>query len=88
VSVPESVGPNENVELAMTVTNDGDAAGTYLAGCRVGGLPREIDVPVEAGETETGGVTFRPANSDAMYLNVSYPGGDREYEVILMDIST
>jgi len=84
VSVPEAVGPNENVELSITVTNDGDAAGTYLAGCRVAGLPRDINVPVEAGETKSGGVTFQPPpDSDAMYLNFVYPGGDREYEVII-----
>jgi hypothetical protein len=84
VLIPEAVGPNENVELTVTVTNDGDAAGTYLAGCRVAGLPRDINVPVEAGETKSGSVTFQPPpDSDAMYLNFVYPGGDREYEVTI-----
>jgi len=84
VSVPESVGPSENVAVAMTVTNDGDAAGTYLAGCRVGGLPREIDVPVEAGDAGSGSATFSShPDSDSMYLNVAYPGGNREYEVTI-----
>lgn len=90
VSVPETVAPDRRmVALTVTVTNDGDAAGTYLTGCRVGGLPERITVPVESGETETDAVRFNtPDNGDAMYLNFVYPGGKEEYEVTIQSKNT
>lgn len=84
VSVPESIAPDENIELSITVKNDGDAAGTYLAGFRTGGLPKIIDVPVEQGETGTGSVTYETyADSGSMYFDFDYPGGGRDYEVTI-----
>jgi len=89
VSVPDSVAPDENVELSITVTNAGDAAGTYLAGFRTSGLPKAIDVPLEPGETETGSVTYdADADHEAMQFFFASPGGRRDYEVVVRSAAT
>lgn len=85
VSVPDSVTPNEDIELSITVSNDGDAAGRYLAGFRHSGLPKRIDLPVEPGETGTASVAYDvyDPQSESMGFDFDYPGGSRDYEVTI-----
>lgn len=84
VSVPESVTPDENIELRITVKNEGDATGTYLAGFRTGGYPKVIDVPLEPGEKGTSAVTYEAYDgSEVMYFDFDYPGGSSDYQVTI-----
>lgn len=89
VSVPDSVAPGEYIELSITVSNDGDAAGMYLAGFRYSGLPKEIDLPVDPGETGTDSVAYGVEPQDeSMVFDFDYPGGSRDYEVTVESEST
>lgn len=81
VSVPESVAPDETVELGLTVENVGDREGTYLAGFRWSGLPKPVEVTVPPGESGSASVWYRVYGDGSMRFAFDYPGGDRVYEV-------
>ncbi|WP_162224662.1 hypothetical protein [Halorussus amylolyticus] len=89
VSVPESVTPGDFIELSVAVENEGTSGGTYLAGFRTGGYPKEVDIFVEPGEEGTETVTYEAYDgSEAMYFQFDYPGGDRSYEVAIESETT
>lgn len=52
VATPETVAPEGNYEVRVTVSNDGGREGTFLAGFQRGGLFRTVEVAVPAGGTE------------------------------------
>jgi|GEM_PF-1249255 len=82
VSVPESVAPDESIELGVTVTNEGDRAGTFLAGFRVSGLPQVVDVSADPDSTESESVAYDPFSGvPSMTFDFDYAGSDRNYEV-------
>lgn len=85
VSVPDSVDRDEPIELGITVGNDGDREGLYLAGFRSGGLPETIDVTVPPGEKGSGSVEYATQDAESMFFAFSFPGGDRNYEVEIED---
>ena len=73
LQVPDSVEPDERFELGVTVSNDGDRTGTFLAGFRTGGYPKTIEVSVNPGSTESGAVTFE-AFDDEREMSFAYSG--------------
>lgn len=84
VAVPQSVAPEDRIVFDLTVTNEGDRTGAFLAGFRTGGYPKTVDVEVPPGETRSGSVAYDAyADTDAMYFDFDYPGGDRDYEVAI-----
>ena len=84
LQVPNSVEPNERFELGVTVSNDGDRTGTFLAGFRTGGYPKTIEVNVDPGSTESGSVTFE-AFDDEREMSFAYsgPGTDERVSVVV-----
>lgn len=81
VSVPETVAPGEAIRLGVTVTNEGDATGTFLAGFRTGGYPKTIDVVVAPGETASGSVSYGGISENGAHFDFDYPGGGGSYQV-------
>ncbi|SFR99552.1 hypothetical protein SAMN05216559_2227 [Halomicrobium zhouii] len=85
VDVPESVASGDPIQLGVTVANEGEVTGTFLAGFRTGGYPKTLDVRVAPGETASGSVSYREISDDGAHFAFDYPGGDRSYEV---DVTT
>lgn len=81
VTVPDAVPQSENVELGVTVRNDGDIEGLFLAGFRYSGFPLAIDLSVPPGETRSESVSYETYEEGVMTFDFDYPGGDRSYEV-------
>ncbi|WP_123537381.1 hypothetical protein [Halosimplex salinum] len=82
IDIPESVEPNERFELGVTVTNDGDRTGTFLAGFRTGGLPKTVEVEVDPGDTGAGSATFEAYDGEGeIPFAYSGPGESRRVAV-------
>jgi hypothetical protein len=80
VSAPESARVGEVVEFTVTVRNEGERTGVFLAGFQFGGLPGLIDLKIPPGETATGGREFTAREFDMRVL-FSYPDGGQELAV-------
>lgn len=53
VTVPNSVAPDEAISVTVSVTNQGDRDGLFLAAIQQSGLPTGVEIPVPAGEART-----------------------------------
>lgn len=84
VSVPDAIGPDEEIELGVTVTNEGDREGVFLAGFRHSGMPRAVNVRAETGETASETVRYEALyESGTMTFDFDHAGGDENYEVTI-----
>jgi len=80
VSAPESATVGEDVEFTVTVRNEGERTGVFLAGFQFGGLPGLVDLEVPPGETATGGREFIAPEYE-MRVVFSHPNGGRVLDV-------
>jgi hypothetical protein len=80
VSGPESAQVGEDVEFTVTVRNEGERTGVFLAGFQFGGLPGLVDLAVPPGETATGGRDFTAPEYE-MRVGFSHPNGGRALDV-------
>lgn len=73
VSVPDEVAPDDPLEVEVSVANDGDARGVFLAGVQRSGLFATLTVPVEPDGRGT----------DRVWLDVyGNPGGSVHFRLV------
>lgn len=85
VSVPETVGSDESVDVAVTVLNDGRRAGEFFAAVRWNfSIQGFIEATVPAGETVTAEESFgHDIDDGSLYLSITHAdtSSDESFEV-------
>lgn len=82
VSVPESVAPDERIEVVLEIANTGGRQGMFLAGLQQGGLYEPIEGTVAVGETATAS-TYLDVHETPETFSLIYVGHKEAYRVTI-----